>query len=135
MENQMLQNRLIEEQKEAMERKYLQFCKNEKVLPLPIISKIFEGVLSLDDYKLSFGLCRALGAVFEDLGESIYKIVLRNNGITDADYAEVLKGAIKNPNIKSLAIRNNEFKEESLKELLRYFKDKKKPILQELVIS
>jgi hypothetical protein len=77
-----------------MERKYLQSCKNEKVLPLPIISKIFEGVLCLDDYKLNFGLCKALGNVLDDLRETIYKIDLRNNGINDLDFAEIIKGSL-----------------------------------------
>jgi hypothetical protein len=93
-------------------------CKNEKVVPLPIINKIYEGVLSLDDYKLNFGICKALGNVLDDLGDSIYKIYLRNNGITDSDFAEILKGALTNPHIKSLAIRNNEIKQESIEKLL-----------------
>ena len=69
-------------------------CKNEKVVPLPIINKIYDGVLSLDDYKLNYGLCKALGNVLDDLGDSLYKIDLRNNGITDSDFAEILKGSI-----------------------------------------
>jgi hypothetical protein len=109
-------------------------CKTEKVLPLPIISKISEGVLCLDDYKLNFGLCKALANVLDDLDDSIFKIDLRNNGITDSDFAEIIRGAIKNPHIKSLSLRNNELKEESLKELLKYF-SLKVPILEELVIS
>lgn len=70
-----------------MARKYLQFCKNEKVLPLPILNKIEDGVLALEDYKLNFGLCKALGGVLGDLGALIRKIVLKNNGITDSGYA------------------------------------------------
>ena len=131
----MLNKKLAEERKDSIYRKYLQNCRNEKVLPLPIISKINEGVLSLDDYKLNFGLCKALGNVFEDLDDQIYKIDLRNNGLTDHDFAEILRGSIKNKNIKSFCLRNNEFKEESLKELMKYFENKKTPILEELVIS
>jgi hypothetical protein len=134
LEQEMLKRKMIEEKKANMQRKYLQMCKTEKVLPLPIISKISEGVLSLDDYKLNFGLCKALANVFDDLEDSIFKIDLRNNGITDSDFAEIIRGAIKNPHIKSLSLRNNEFREESLKELLKYF-SLKVPILEELVIS
>lgn len=105
-----------------MARKYLQFCKNEKVLPLPILSKIEDCVLSLDDYKLNFGLCKALGGVFGDLGALIKKIVLRNNGITDLGYAQMLEGAFKNRNITALHLKNNEFKENSLQQILNYFK-------------
>ena len=113
-ETELIRLKLIEEQKKNMQRKYLQMCKNEKVVPLPIINKIFEGVLYLDDYKLNFGLCKALGNVLDDLGDSIYKLDLRNNGITDSDFAEVIKGALQNPHIKSICLRNNEFKDESL---------------------
>jgi hypothetical protein len=49
-ETELIRLKLIEEQKKNMQRKYLQMCKNEKVVPLPIIKKIFEGVLYLDDY-------------------------------------------------------------------------------------
>jgi hypothetical protein len=112
-ETELIRLKLIEEQKKNMQRKYLQMCKNEKVVPLPIVNKIFEGVLYLDDYKLNFGLCKALGNVLDDLGDSIYKLDLRNNGITDSDFAEVIKGALQNPHIKSICFRNNEFKEES----------------------
>ena len=80
-ENEMIKQKLIEEQKKNMQRKYLQMCKNEKVVPLPIINKIYDGVLYLDDYKLNFGLCKALGNVLDDLGDTIHKIDLRNNGI------------------------------------------------------
>jgi hypothetical protein len=134
LEQEMLKRKMVEEKKANMQRKYLQMCKNEKVLPLPIISKISEGVLSLDDYKLNFGLCKALANVLDDLDDSIFKIDLRNNGITDSDFAEILRGAIKNPYIKCLSLRNNELREESLKELLKYF-SLKVPILEELVIS
>jgi hypothetical protein len=110
-------------------------CKNERVLPLPIINKISEGVLRLDDYKLNNGLCKALGDVLDDLGETITKIDLRNNGIDDYDFAAIIKGAIQNPHIRSISNRNNEFKDESLKALMGYFTDKKKKTLEELCIS
>jgi hypothetical protein len=104
-------------------------------LPLPITNKIVEGVLRLDDYKLNLGLCNALGNVLEDLGEAITTIDLRNNGINDYDFAHILRGAVLNPHIKSISIRNNDFRDESLKALMEYFKDNKKQILQELCIS
>lgn len=110
-------------------------CKTEKVLPLPIVNKISEGVLRLEDYKLNFGLCKALGNVLDDLGESITKIVLKNNGIEDLDFSLIILGAIQNPFIKSLTIKNNEFKDECLKAMMGYFKDKKKRTLEELCIS
>ena len=94
-----------------------------------------DGVLSLEDYKLNIGLCSALSLVFEDLGPKIYKLVLQNNGITDSDYAELLRGAIKNPYITSFILRKNEFQEESKTELLKFFEDKSRPRIKELVIS
>jgi hypothetical protein len=40
-ETELIRLKLIEEQKKNMQRKYLQMCKNEKVVPLPIVNKIF----------------------------------------------------------------------------------------------
>jgi hypothetical protein len=45
-----------------------------------------------------------------------------------------LKGAVRNTNITSLSLINNEFKEESLRALLVFFNNKKK-VLEELVLS
>lgn len=56
-----------------------------------------------------------------DLGDQIRKIVLKNNGIDDKAYSQIIKGALKNPNIKSLIIRDNEFQKESLTQILGYF--------------
>lgn len=128
----MIEKKLAEEESSNMARKYLQFCKNEKVLPLPILNKIEDGVLALDDYKLNFGLCKALGNVLDDLGSLIRKIVLKNNGINDLAYAEILNGALQNKYIKSLHIKNNEFRDLSLNQIVNYFKDNKKPTLEEL---
>lgn len=121
-EQQLLEEKLLKEQQSNTAKKYLQQCKNEKVLPLPILSKIEDGVLALVDYKLNFGLCKALGSVIGDLDSLITKIVLSNNGISDIGYANILQGAFKNDNVKSLHIRNNAFQEESLQQYLRYFR-------------
>ena len=51
-------------------------------------------MLSLEDYKLNYGLCKALGSVLDDLGNLIRKIVLKNNGINDDSYALILEGAL-----------------------------------------
>ncbi|CDW82841.1 UNKNOWN [Stylonychia lemnae] len=135
LEQQQLEYKLKQEQQLNMARKYLQFCKNEKVLPLPILNKIVDGILSLEDYKLNFGLCKALGSVLDDLGNLIHKIVLKNNGINDVCYSMILEGALQNPFIKSLHLKSNEFREESLNKLLDYFKNEKNPNLEEIVIS
>lgn len=71
----------------------------------------------------------------DDLGNLIRKIVLKNNGINDESYALILEGALKNKYIKSLHLKGNEFQEESLHEYLEYFKNEKKPTIEEIVIS
>eukprot|EP00347_Sterkiella_histriomuscorum_P021600 403333417 len=134
-EQQQLEIKIQEEAQANMARKYLQYCKNEQVLPLPILSKIEDGVLSLDDYKLNFGLCKALGSVLEDLGGLIRKLVLKNNGINDKSYSILLEGALRNRNIKSLHLKGNEFQEDSLQQYLDYFKREKRPWIEEIVIS
>jgi hypothetical protein len=42
------------------------------------------------------------------------KIVLKSNGINDTAFAFIVEGALKNKYIRSLVLRNNEFKDESL---------------------
>ena len=54
---------------------------------MPILQKITDRVLRLEDYKLNSGLCKAIGSIREDLGSQIFKIVLVNNGIDDEAYA------------------------------------------------
>jgi hypothetical protein len=104
-------------------------------LPLPILNKIEDGVLALEDYKLNLGLCKALGSVLDDLGSMIRKIVLRNNGINDASYALILEGALQNKNIKSLHLRGNEFSENYLNHFINHFEKEKRPWIEEIVIS
>ena len=115
-------------------RKYLLICKNEHVLPLPVIDKIVDKVLLLEHYKLDLGHCKAIGSSLEQLGNYIRKIELNENGINDEGFSYIINGAIKNRHIKALVIKNNEFKALSLKAILRYF-EIKNPILEELIIS
>jgi hypothetical protein len=44
-EEKQIREREIKEMNENLSKKYLQMCRNEKVLPLPTIHKITEGVL------------------------------------------------------------------------------------------
>ena len=54
-EKKQLELREQEEANDLMTKKYAQNCRTEKVLPLPTIHKIIDGVLTLDDYKLNSG--------------------------------------------------------------------------------
>jgi hypothetical protein len=40
---------------------YLRYCAEEKVIPLPIMSNINNGVLTLENYKLTDGVSKAIG--------------------------------------------------------------------------
>lgn len=54
--------------KELANIKYLNVCKNEHAIPLPVIDKIRDKVLLLEHYKLDTGHCKAIGAALETLG-------------------------------------------------------------------
>lgn len=40
---------------------YLKYCAEEKAIPLPIMSNISNGILTLENHKLTDGISKALG--------------------------------------------------------------------------
>ena len=78
---------------------YSKLCiKEENVQDLPIFAKIKDNELSLTNYRLNSGVCRALGVYLAESNWRIDKsyllkeLVLDNNDITDEDFAEILAG-------------------------------------------
>ena len=63
---------------------------------LPIPTKVIGGVLSLADYTLSIGQCKALAKVFEVAKPHyIRTLVLENCGVDDAELAAMFKGLVR----------------------------------------
>ena len=78
---------------------YSNFCiLNEKVLDLPIFTRIKDNGLTLTGYLLNSGICKGLGVYLAESNWRIDKsfilreLVLDNNGISDEDFAEILSG-------------------------------------------
>ena len=59
---------------------------------LPIINKVENGVLPLQDYTLSIGQCRGLAAVMEKTKLPIETLFLDNCGVDDEELADLFKG-------------------------------------------
>ena len=65
---------------------------------MPVLSKIKDNVLSLSGYRLSSGICKALGVYLAESNWRIDKsfmlreLVLDNNDTRDSDFAEILAG-------------------------------------------
>ena len=73
-----------------------------------------DGTLSLTGYKLNTGLCTALGNF---LGKNIHSdnpyivrsLILDDNGISDDDFANILRGICQQGYLRILCYSHNEF--------------------------
>ena len=73
---------------------YSKFCiQGENVQDLPIFSRILNNELSLSEYVINSGICKALGVYFAesnwriDRSYLLKSLVLDNNNIADVDFA------------------------------------------------
>ncbi|CAI2364707.1 unnamed protein product [Moneuplotes crassus] len=107
--------------------KFIQKCKEENVLAVPVINKLKEKKLILENYRMNEGLAKALEAAIEELAEYIEVIALKSNDMNDASLSKIINGVSSNPYMKTLKIENNKLDEEcakSLKALLCEFDEK-----------
>ena len=89
---------------------YFKHWIQSNVLPLPTINKINKEILMLVGYKLNPGICKALRFGLEKYNKIISKIVLENNGMSDAMLSELLEIFIlKAKHVTSLWVSKNDF--------------------------
>jgi len=93
------------------------------VIGLPTMTHISEdGTLSLTGYKVNSGLCSALG---DFLGKNkhqtspfiVRNLILDDNGISDADFANILRGILHQGKLVSISYSQNDFGALSLEQL------------------
>ena len=93
------------------------------VIGLPTMTHISEdGTLSLTGYKVNSGLCSALG---DFLGKNTHQtspfvvrnLILDDNGISDSDFANILRGIRQQGKLLSFSYSQNEFGPLSLEQL------------------
>ena len=114
--------RLVEKDKMNYLLRYFQECQKQRIVPLPILFKVRDKMLTLKGYLLNKGLCLSLCQSLQIYPELLTGINLTDNGISDTDVATVLTGLSKLEKLQSITIRDNCFLGESAKALI--------PILQ-----
>ena len=63
--------------------KFIQKWKEENVLALPMLNRLKEKSLILNNYRMNVGISKALAASFKDLSEYIEILGLESNDLTD----------------------------------------------------
>lgn len=84
-----------------------QVCSNEKIPPVPILSKIQDNSLILNRYRISDPMCSALSDALSFL-PNLIKIHLDENSMTDLGGMTLLRGLILQKHIKSFYYTHNE---------------------------
>ena len=84
-------------------------CSRDTDTPLPILSHIFANTLTLANYTLSTGHCKALNRAAKYLQSNINRVRFDNCGIDDDEMADLLQAFIQFKDFKSIIYRNNDF--------------------------
>lgn len=71
---------------------FLKLCQKDLNLCLPLFDKMVNKTLALSNYTLSEGHCHAFEQACEFLQSKLQKVVLDNCGISDREFACILRG-------------------------------------------
>ena len=82
-------------QREMANANFIQFCSQNLVVSLPLLLKIKDKKLILENYQLNYGLCTAIAMAFESFEDIATEFILSGNKMTDEDFAMVLRGMTK----------------------------------------
>jgi hypothetical protein len=88
------------------------------VSPLPILFKIVEGKLRLENYTLNKEVTKSLAIVCEQFPDILHSIHFNRNGMKDEEMALLIQALGKLNRCNSIILKHNEFGEESFKALL-----------------
>ena len=81
--------------------KYLEACRDDLELALPILDKVYKKTICLHDYKLSEGHCRGLASACEFFDvRFVNRLLLKNCGISGNMLAIILEGLLKMEDFK-----------------------------------
>lgn len=111
----------VEIQAKHPEYLYYMECSQDTDTPLPILSHIYANTLTLANYTLSSGHCKALKRAAKYLQFNINRVRFENCGIDDGEMANLLQAFVQFKDFKSIIYRSNELNENSLVELKQLF--------------
>ena len=81
-----------EEDTDEPKVKFFKECMRDKTLALPIMTKIFDGVLIIRNFKINQGLARAIYGQLIIQNNRVQKLYLENNGVDGNQLALILEG-------------------------------------------
>jgi len=97
---------------------YFLDCNKDFNLALPILEKVINNTLCLQNYTLLDGHCKSLAKAFGLVNNCQLKgILLANCGINGKQFGGLLEGLHKTPDLKSITYKQNMFSIESLRAL------------------
>jgi Ran GTPase-activating protein (RanGAP) involved in mRNA processing and transport len=75
--------------------RYFQHCKDRKVTPLPILFKIVEGKLRLENYTLNKEITKSLASVCEKFRSILHSVHFNRNGMKDEELSILIHALSK----------------------------------------
>lgn len=96
---------------------YLRQCQADLNLSLPVLDKVVGKTLGLHGYNLTEGNCKALEQACQFLNGRITRVLFDNCGISDDEFACILRGVAFLNGFQSIIFKRNSFDTESLKAL------------------
>ena len=115
--------------------KFFEECMKNKALCMPIINKIVDYSLTLKNFKLSQGSCRAIAGFLELNVHGLRRLCLEHNAMKPEHLNFVLDGLFKQSFFKQLIIHDNELNEESINCLEAILKKRHPENLETLRLS
>ena len=97
---------------------------NDVELELPLMERVFNGNLSLQDYKLTSKHCKSLAECVHFLKDPLKRLQLENVGITDKDFAVILTSLQEVKDFKAIVYAKNTFDKYSLEALVPFLERK-----------
>ena len=84
-------------------------CQHEMDLALPILEKIHNKALNLQNYTLSPVATQALMIASKFFDDFVNKILLDNCGVNDDQFSKILESLLNLKDFKSIIYRRNHF--------------------------
>ena len=102
--------------------KYMKRCLQNTNLTLPILDKLYNKTLCLQDYHLSEGNCQGLAEACEFLDcHVVNRFFFNNCGITGDQLANILEGAAKMKDFKALIYKHGEINQLAIEKMGQLF--------------
>jgi hypothetical protein len=97
---------------------YFMKCKENKIPTLPILFKILNKRLKLDQYVLNKESTAALSQILTEFPDILEKINFSKNGIKDSQMAQLIEAFSKLDRFSSFVIKHNDFLNGSMEKLV-----------------